>query len=354
MPEQQHSNYMANCGLFWITNSIMSATMGMNNRQLQEEAHKRNEAFQSELEQAKTLTQVQLEAEKIAYKRRLMKLSRQYRLKECVDSFDQQLRSVELQSFISNRYWPLHQSLPYTLITYIQQSMAKGGQMPLNIILLHAPLLPTRLALAGEFANKEDKLLYAEIEETIATEDIPLIEDVKFRRDSCDSTDFVGGNTNMMNIHFLMSPIPTLVISPHYHEGKMYFNSAVWEAQAARPLIRPLFSIDYELYIEKDDDMRQHVVDVFRTAITSIIGTTRDSFMLMTQGKSPTFPKLLQTNEKFRMMLHAEDGLHQFVRKEYQNMLGALDASQTPHLLDFFDEVDISNLRKKISNSRLL
>ena len=76
--------------------------------------------------------------------------------------------------------------------------------------------------------------------------------------------------------------------------------------------------------------------------------------MLMTQGKSPTFPKLLQTNEKFRMMLNAEDGLHQFVRKEYQNMLGALDASQTPHLLDFFDEVDISNLRKKILNSRLL
>ena len=226
--------------------------------------------------------------------------------------------------------------------------------MSRNVILLHAPLLPTRLALAGEIANKEDKLLYAEIEETIATEDIPLIEDVKFRRDSCDSTDFVGGNTNMMNIHFLMSPIPTLVISPHYHEGKMYFNSAVWEAQAARPLIRPLFAIDYELYIEKDDDMRQHVVDVFRTAITSIIGTTRDSFMLMTQGKNPTFPKLLQTNEKFRMMLHAEDGLHQFVRKEYQNMLGALDASQTPHLLDVFDEADIMSMRERITNSGLL
>ena len=102
---------MANCGLFWITNSIMSATMGMNNRLLQEKAHERNEAFQLELEQAKALTQIQLEAEKIAYKRRLMKLSRQYRLKESVDSFDQQLKSVELQSFINNRYWPLHQSL---------------------------------------------------------------------------------------------------------------------------------------------------------------------------------------------------------------------------------------------------
>ena len=44
---------MANCGLFWITNSIMSATMGMNNRLLQEKAHERNEAFQLELEQAK-------------------------------------------------------------------------------------------------------------------------------------------------------------------------------------------------------------------------------------------------------------------------------------------------------------
>ncbi len=351
----QRNDYMANCGMFWITNSIMSAVMGMSMRYVQEKAHERNEAFQLELQRAKEITQVKMEAEKIAFKRHMMNISRNYRFVQNATVFEQQLDAIELQAFLNgNKYWPLHPSIPHTIITELKNAQKSYVEPSLNVILLRAPLLPTRPGVVGEIANREDKDIYADIEEAIDTEDIPVLGDLQLWKEACQTTDFIGGNANIMNIHFLMSPVPTLVISPRYYEGKMFFNAAVWEAQAARPLIRQLFSLDYELYIEKGDEEKKVLSNLLRTVFTTIIATTRDSYMLLTKGEKPTFNLLLDKCPKLKNGVLQNEVLHQFVKQEYLNMLEALDMEKTPRLLDFFDDADIKYMRSVINETKLL
>ena len=284
-----------------------------------------------------------------------MKLSREFRFKQNAEAFEKALDGIEIQAFFnSNKYWPLQPSLPHTIIAETKKALRTHIEPSLKVILLRAPLLPTRSGMAGEIANRDDKNIYSDIEEMIKTNDIPVLGDLEFWDGACQTTDFVGGNANIMNIHYLMSHIPTLVISPRYYEGKMYFNMAVWEAQAVRPLIRSLFSLDYELYVEKNDEEIKDLTNHFRTAITTIISTTRDSYMLLTRGKNPTFNILLDNDSKLKQSVMQDQVLHQFVKQEYLNMLDALDAEKTPRLLEFFEEADINRMRKIVNDTKLL
>lgn len=330
-------------GFFWVANSMLATMMGRNNRDLQIEAAQKNEKFQRELENARNLAQDELEAEKIAFKRRMMKLSRLYRQKETYRSFEQQLQSIEIQSYIE-RYWPLAKALPHILLSEIEKKKSSDKSLPLNVVLLHAPLLPTKLALAGEVAHPKDLTYYRQMEQQIEYS-LRCVSDVKLWRDGCVSTDFVGGNAHMMNIHFLMGSLPTLVISPKYHKGKLTFNAAVWEAQASRPLMRPLFSIDHEpLIAEQDENYLKESIEKIRTALTLIICATRDSYALLTLGKEPVLNCLLDENQ--RQIIKYDEAMTEFVKGEYQNIIDALNIDRTPKLLDTYAEQDIKNMEK--------
>lgn len=348
----ESQSYAANCGLFWVANSIVSTIMGTTNRSIHEEATQRNLDFQRELEDARNIAQDKIEAEKIAFKRRVMKLSRQYRQAESAKMFDQQLKTIEIQSFIE-KYWPLAPALPNIILKEIEQSKLSSRPLPLNVILLHAPLLPPKVALMAIKAHNKDYEIYKELERKLEIT-LRTIGDVKLRKDSCINTDFVGGNANMMNIHFLMGGLPTLVISPKYNnEGKMIFNAAVWEAQAIRPLIRPLFSISYEpLIAERDDEYLKQAIEKIETALTIIVGATRDSYMLLTQGKSPMLNSLL--NDKMKAVVEQDKVLKDFVKQEYENIVNALDTKYSPKLLEAYSKEDVESMKSQAHNMSLI
>ena len=347
----ESQSYAANCGLFWVSNSIVSTIMQAKNRELQEKAAQRNLDFQRELEDARNITQDEIEAEKIAFKRRVMKLSRQYRQDESAKMFDQQLKTIELQSFIE-KYWPLAPALPNIILNEIEQSKHSSRPLPLNVVLLHAPLLAPKLAPMTIKAHSKDSETYKELERKLEI-NLRILGDVKLRKDSCINTDFVGGNANMMNIHFLMGGLPTLVISPKYNnEGKMIFNAAVWEAQAVRPLIRPLFSISYEpLIAERDDEYFKQAIEKVETALTVIVGATRDSYMLLTQGKTPMLNTLL--DEKKKAIVEKDKILKVFVKQEFDNIVNALDTKYSPKLLEAYPKEDVEYMKKQAHNMSL-
>lgn len=348
----ESQSYAANCGLFWVANSIVSTIMGTTNCSLHEEAAERNLDFQRELEDARNIAQDEVEAEKIAFKRRVMKLSRQYRQVESAKMFDQQLKTIELQSFIEKKYWPLAPALPYIILNEIEQSKHSNRTLPLNIVLLHAPLLPPTVAPMAIKAHSKDCEAYKALERKLEIS-LRILGDVKLRKDSCINTDFVGGNANMMNIHFLMGGLPTLVISPKYNnEGKMIFNAAVWEAQAIRPLIRPLFSISYEpLIAERDEEYFKQAIEKIETALTVIVGATRDSYMLLTQGKTPMLNSLL--DEKKKIIIENDKALKSFVRQEYENIVNALDTKYSPKLLEAYSIEDVESMKSQAHNMSL-
>lgn len=339
-------------GMFWVANSISSTLLGWNNRRLQDKAHERNQAFQLEMERVRHITDDERMQEDIAFKRRLVALAREQRQETSRQSFNAQMQAIELKYYLQY-CWPLDPLLPQTILHEIRNN-AVGEAPRLNVILMHAPLLPLRAY--GTDANAADAQIYKELEYTIKKNDVPLIGNVDFRKDACLKPDLSGGNASVMNIHFLMSQMPTLVISPQYRNGRMYLSGAVWEPQASRPLIRPLLNFGFNpVKAEKDIVYRKEVIGLLHTSVSVITGAVRDSYMVLTQGAKPTLPNLLNDKEHAEMKRIVMDNacLKAFIKGESNNILEALDEKNTPQLLDVFDKKDIEAIKEEVKSNAL-
>lgn len=339
-------------GTFWVANSISSTLLGWNNRRLQEKAHEKGQEFQLEMERAREITDDERMQEDIAFKRRLVALSREQRQEAARKSFNAQMQAIELKHYLQY-CWPLDPLLPETILKEIRSDSSTINPR-LNVILMHAPLLPLRAY--GSDANEQDANIYMDLEYSIKRNDVPIIGHVDFWKDACIRPDLTGGNTSIMNIHFLMSQMPTLVISPQYREGKMYLSGSVWEPQASRPLIRPLLNFDFNpVEAEKNINYRQEMIDLLHTSISIIIGAVRDSYMVLTQGRTPTLPVLLndKNHAKMKRLVTENAILKAFVKQENENILSALDEKNMPRLLEVFNKKDIEVIKAQIKSNEL-
>lgn len=339
-------------GMFWVANSISSTLLGWNNRRLQAQAHEKNQEFQLEMERARHITDDERMQEEIAFKRRLVALAREQRQEAARKSFNAQMQAIELKHYLLY-CWPLDPLLPQTILQEIRNGA--GAEKPrLNVILMHAPLLPPRAY--GSDANAQDADIYKDLEYAIKRNDVPLIGHVDYRKDACQKPDLTGGNASIMNIHFLMSQMPTLVIAPQYREGKMYLSGAVWEPQASRPLIRPLLNFDFNpVEAEKSIEYRQQMIDLLHASTSVIIGAVRDSYMVLTQGGKPTLPLLLndKNHADMKRLVRENAALKTFVKQENENILAALDEEKMPRLLEVFDKKDIEAIKKQVRSNEL-
>lgn len=339
-------------GMFWVANSISSTLLGWRNKHVQEKAHERNQEFQLEMERARHITDDERMQEEIAFKRRLIALSREQRQEAARESFNAQMQAIELRYYLQY-CWPLDPLLPQTILQEIRNGTDTTNPR-LNVILMHAPLLPLRAY--GTDANEQDAGIYRELEYAIKKDDIPLIGNVNYRKDACQKPDLTGGNASIMNIHFLMSQMPTLVISPQYREGKMYLSGAVWEPQASRPLIRPLLNFDFNpVEAEKSIEYRQKMIDLLHVSTSVITGAVRDSYMVLTQGGSLTLQALLNDSrhEDMKSLVMGNSGLKAFIKQENDNIIAALDEEKMPRLLEIFDKKDIEAIKEQVRSNEL-
>ena len=340
-------------GMFWVANSISSTLLGWNNRRLQAQAHEKNQEFQLEMERARHITDDERMQEEIAFKRRLVAVAREYRQEESRASFNEQMQAVELSHYL--KYcWPLDPQLPYILLQELAHEAPASPR--LNVILMHAPLLPMRAY--GTDVNEQDAGIYEKLEYSVRTNDIPLIgqSDINYREGACLRPDMTGGNASIMNIHFLMSQMPTLVIAPQYRDGKMFVSGAVWEPQAARPLIRPLLNFDFNpVEAEKSLEYRQKMIDMLHASTSVITGAVRDSYMVLAQGGSPTLPTLLndRNHEDMKRLVMGDAGLKAFIKQENDNIIAALDEEKMPRLLEVFNKKDIEAIKEQVRSNEL-
>ena len=333
---QGHNSNNANCGYFWIANSILSTVLGANNRSIQEKAAERNEDFQREMQELKYRAQDEMEREKIAFKRRMLAESRKNRAVESAIAFNNQLKKMQLEAFFEN-YWPLAPQTSHLLMNKLRENKDTMSDLPLHVVMLHALL------------NEND---YKDIEEELKDME-PYIGDISILKDYCKMK--VSGNSVLMNLHYIMGQIPTLVISPKYveKENMFYFNAAVWEAQATRPLIRPLFSFECDRSLMmKDEDYKKRIKQKILIASTIITGATRDSYALLISGKNPTLPALLE-NPKYKYLKEAllseeYKDIRQFLFREYENSKIALDEKKVPNLLEAYHPVDVELMKSEL------
>jgi len=339
-------------GMFWVANSISSTLLGWNNRRLKAQAHEKNQEFQLEMERARHITDDERMQEEIAFKRRLVALAREQRQEAARESFNAQMQAIELKHYLQY-CWPLDPLLPQTILQELRNGAATEKPR-LNVILMHAPLLPLRPY--GSDANAQDADIYKDLEYAIKRNDVPLIGHVDYRKDACQKPDLTGGNASIMNIHFLMSQMPTLVIAPQYRDGKMYLSGAVWEPQASRPLIRPLLNFDFNpVEAEKNIEYRQQMIDLLHASTSVIISAVRDSYMVLTQGGKPTLPLLLndKNHAEMKRLVRENAPLKAFVKQENENILAALDEEKMPRLLEVFDKKDIEAIKEQVKSNEL-
>lgn len=334
-------------GGFWVANSITSTVMGFANRAVQNKATEDNIAFQRELQRAREITEDKKMQEEIAFKRRLLSISRQYQQEQVAAQYENQIKRIDLQEYL--RTWPLNKSLPNTALT-LARNASNGQSLPLNVILLHSTLKPLKRGIP----DVEDKSVFASLEKDLEQQDFALLGNVLFHRDAAqDSHEVFGGNSTIINIHFLMGQIPTLVISPRYDEynKRIEFTAAVWEAQAERPMILPLFSMEHDAAQMLDAPYYQSCqIAKIRTAITAITGVVRDSYMILTRGGKATFPELLSdpAHNWMKSIIEGLPALKQYINNEYNNILLALDEQKTPMLLDVYSKEDLMAMRKQV------
>ena len=291
--------------------STLQTVFGYDRRKEQDKQADLTQQHQLELRKAKEEFQDELEAQKVADLRAKMAVARKYRAEEKFDQTVLQHKTEELKAFFF-KCLPIKQIAIPQLLDAAKNYKAQGydSSCPLNVVLLH---------------TKQAALDYNDICNELDKTQMQL-GNVIYRR-WCDKD--VAQNSAILNLHAIMSNIPTLVISPFFQCGSIHFTVSMWEAQSeAKPMIRPLFSIQCPSeYLAPHQKFTAEGKKKIQERIT---------LMLMTQGQTPTLPTFLRNNPTILKSLLGEENkeLCTFMLNEYKSMNELLDKADCPsHLL---------------------
>lgn len=261
---------------YLLISSGLQAVFNADRRAEMESATEEGQAFAIEMRAAKEEFQDELEREKAAALRTKITVARQYRAKEKQESLKLQDMSVELRAFFDHCL-PIDTTVVPVVLKIANDYRERGfcSECDLNIVLLR---------------TKQKYIDYEEISDELEKVQ-HQIGNVSFRR-WCNQDS--SRNGAFLNLHALMSGIPSLIISPYIQGGMIHFSASLWDAQSGqKPLIRPLFSLPCEVKSLTSPEGRQLIQEQISIATALISGCARDSYMLLSYGKIPTLPHLL-------------------------------------------------------------
>lgn len=320
---------------YMLISSTLQSVFSYDRRKDKEKQADISQQHQLELRKAREEFQDELEAQKIADMRAKMAVARRYRAEEKFDQTVLQHRTEELKMYFMRCLPIKQQAIPIMLEDAKKyKELGYDSTCPLNVVLLH---------------TKQAILSYDDIFNELDKSQVQL-GNLKYRR-WCDKD--VAHNSAILNLHAIMSNIPTLVISPYFQGGSIHYTASMWEAQSeAKPMIRPLFSyqcpMEYLLPGQKFSEEGKKAIQAQMALVSTIVsGCARDSYMLMTQGSIPTLPNFLKNNPHvLNSLLKQENSqLCSFMLNEYNTMNDLLDKSDCQsHLLSKEDMKRLANV----------
>ena len=310
--ENLHTNVF---GEWSLVSSLSSVLFGKCNSTLQAEAQQRDMEFQRELEKLKEVTEDKKIQEEAAFKRKLLRLSRAYRQKESEASFANKLDAMEL-AFFFEHYWPMDRRLQNIIH---DESHNPNRELTLNVVISRFRLLPL-----SEDSEEKEREKFEWLEYCVGELDAKPMGGVKLWRGACPMGTSWNGNADIMNAHFLMSQLPTMIIIPMAMEGKIWLRAAIWDALTPVPIVRDLMAFDYDA--RKADASGTYLDDLFtvlRSAISVVIGLCRDFYNVLCLSSEPTLLKWLGdgNHEDVRLVALDYPEIHNFIRVETNNLL---------------------------------
>lgn len=326
------------CGMFLLANMANSYYNNKKQIKSSESEFKKSIEFQSEMQALQDSGMEERFREETAFKRAYATNVRINMLKIASAQLDLRRELGKIKYFLGHS-WPLSASVADEMLTALHKP--NYCNEPLHVIIMRPHL--------REDSKKECKtfeFLESEIWKTIRLFSRYGIL-MNYERGVCNETEINSGNASLMNIHFWLSPQPTLVISPKYDEQskKMDFRVALWNIQTPRPMIRNLFSIPYILQGEKPD---KDILVNIANCIATIVGITCDKYATFCLHQTPKFNQFIKENKEtdFVKKILSTGVLIDYLRKEKEETRTIL--SFAPAMKELFSEYEIDQMSRVI------
>ena len=287
---------------YMAISSTLQTVFGIQRRNEMERSAEENQRLAEDMRFARDLVDKELEDMKARELQAKMIVARKYRAEEKYEINKLNEMASEVKLYFS-KFLPIDSSILPVILDTAAEYKARGydSLCPLNVVLLHAG---------------QNHISYESINNRLEKIGIEL-GNVVFRR-WCNKN--VGRNGAILNLNYVMANIPTLVISPCMQGGVIHFTVSMWEPQSdQKPLIRPLFSLEFNKEELDTQSGREQLEENIVFASTVITGCARDSYMLMSLGRKPSFPGFLEkhTDVKALLGLPKYRDVKQFVIDEY-------------------------------------
>lgn len=287
---------------YMAISSTLQTVFGIQRRSEMDRSADESQRLADDMRVARDLVDKELEDLKAKELQAKMIVARKYRAEEKYEANKLNEMASEVKLYFS-KFLPIDSAMLSVILDTAAEYKARGydSHCPLNVVLLRAV---------------QNLVNYESVNNRLEKIGIEL-GNVVFRR-WCNKN--AGRNGAILNLNYVMANIPTLVISPCMQGSIMHFTVSMWEPQSdQKPLIRPLFSLEFDKKELSSQTGKAQLEDSIVFASTVITGCARDSYMLMSLGRKPTFPAFLENHPevKNQLVLPKYQDIKKFVIDEY-------------------------------------
>lgn len=330
---------------YMFVSSIMQGVFSRDRRGLQEQMMQENLEFQKILNDRHVKNDEEMMNLRRQWMQERLAAMRRTRAELNFAMHQLKLDSKEMEAFFKS-YLPISPNIIKTVMHTAERYKRLGysqNQCPLNVLVLH-----TKHNELNKYVDVYDYL--DNLKEQIGNVTFPRW---------CEKN--AEQNVAILNLHAVMKNIPTVVISPYYHQSqsKMLFTVAMWDAQSdVKPLIVPVFTMpcDAECFSTNEIGKKKELLSKMSMVSALLSGCARDIYSLYAFGAQPTLPLVLGNNKELITLLQQNEmsELRRVLLNEYDVAFKSLSTqsdlvkSLAPMASDAHAQI------KKMCNSKLL
>ena len=266
------------CSAFFFTSAIQSGIFGEAGRRNQAKLTTNNLEFRERLQEIKEEFQRERIDNQLQFRRESYELSRQYMLLQSTQVNENRQREIEFRDFLDN-YWPLNYS-PYSVIIE-QKKLLQHSIVPLRVIIAKTEVTSfdrnRRDGSYDEFCRRLKRDLQHLCNISI---------DIRPWKNLSNSS-----ISEAMNINYIMQGIPTLIVFPYQIGDTFGIELSAWSFMSGnRSLLHSkVLSVGGFKGIE--------ALESTYSAVRSIIGMTRDAYILSEYRLPICFPEIAKTDK---------------------------------------------------------
>lgn len=320
-------------GVFLVGNMANSYFNNTKQIKANEAEFKKSMEFQREMQELQDAGMEERFREETAFKHAYAAQSIKNMVQIASAQFESRRELSRIKYFLENS-WPLSATVPGKMLSSLRKTdYHKEAQ---HVIIMRPQLCDNEHEEGMVFDYVEDR-----VEDVLSRLSAAGIA-INYDKGVCNENEMNTGNASLMNIHFWLSPQPTVVISPRYDEQEkaLQYKIALWNILTPRPMIRNLFSIPYDIKKLDEDSLK-----AVAFSLAAIAGVSCDKYAALCLRHTPAFRRYLRRNvdDDFCEYISNTSTLKQYIREEILEMKAIL-SSQSPVIKQLYSEYETDQM----------